>query len=79
MDVRGPFPGSYVTIVHMQQINLLQSFLADEIDFETSVEILVSRVFVVIAVLQLEDLVDRDDSTLHSLHCINELFLRIWE
>lgn len=63
----------------MQQVYLFQSFLADEIDFKTSVEILVSQVFVVIAVLQLKNLVDRDDSSLHSLHCIDGLFLRIWE
>ena len=49
-----PFPGSYVAVIHMQEIFLLESFLSDEIDFEPSVEILVSRIFFVVSIFQLE-------------------------
>jgi hypothetical protein len=77
MDVRSPFSRSDIAVVHVQDVDLLGTFLADEVDFEASVEILVSEVLVVVSVLQLKVLVDRDDSTLHSPHCMNIGFLRI--
>jgi len=79
MNMGCPFPLANITVVHMEDVDLLKSFFPDEVNFEASVEILVPRVLVIVPILEFEVLVDRDNASLHSLHCILTRFLRIWE
>lgn len=63
----------------MQDVNLLHPFFADQVHLEAPVEVLVSWVPVVVPVLELKELIDRDNAALHGVHCTNRFFLRIWE
>jgi hypothetical protein len=53
----------------MQQIDLLHLIFPDKVDFEPSVEIFVLWIFLVVPIIQLEKLVNQDDSSLHSIPC----------
>lgn len=79
MDMRRPFPWTDIAVIHMENVDLLQLFFPNEVNLETSVKIFERWVFVIIPVFQFEELVNRDNPSLHSLHCMNVRFLRIWK
>ena len=45
-----PSPGSSITVIHVQDVDLLHPFFSDEVDLEASVEVLVGRILLIVTV-----------------------------